>query len=61
MSTARWVEAFRAVEADYVADFCLEMYRRTGLLDGVRVARSSDPAFRRRCVRRGGLLRRRAV
>ncbi len=43
----RWVEAFRAVEAAHVADFCLEMYRRMGLLDGVRVARSSDPAFRR--------------
>ena len=43
----RWAEAFRAVEADNVADFCLEMYRRMGLLDGIRVARSSDPAFRR--------------
>ena len=42
-----WVEAFRAVEATNVADFCLEMYRRMGLLDGIRVARSSDPAFRR--------------
>jgi hypothetical protein len=41
-----WVEAFRAVEAAHVAGFCLEMYRRMGLLDGVRVARSSDPAFR---------------
>ncbi len=29
------------------ADFCLEMYRRMGLLDGLCVARSSDPAFRR--------------
>jgi hypothetical protein len=43
----RWVDAFRAVEAEYVADFCLEMYRRMGLLDGIRIARSSDPAFRR--------------
>ncbi len=42
-----WVEAFRAVLAAHVADFCLEMYRGMGLLDGVRVARSSDPAFRR--------------
>ena len=42
-----WAEAFRAVEADNVADFCLEMYRQMGLLDGIRVARSSDPAFRR--------------
>jgi hypothetical protein len=41
-----WVEAFRTVKEECVADFCLEMYRRMGLLDGVRVARSSDPAFR---------------
>jgi hypothetical protein len=43
----RWVKTFRTVKAAYVADFCLEMYRLMGLLDGVRVARSSDPAFRR--------------
>ncbi len=43
----RWADEFRAVGADNVADFCLEMYRRMGLLDGIRVARSSDPAFRR--------------
>jgi hypothetical protein len=30
-----------------IADFCLEMYRRMGLLEGVRVVRSSDPTFRR--------------
>src|SRR4029079_17113212 len=28
------------------ADFCLEMYRRMGLLDGIRVMRSSDPDLR---------------
>ena len=33
--------------APNVADFCLEMYRRMGLLDGIRIARSSDPEFRR--------------
>lgn len=42
----RWIEIFRAVGADRVADFCLEMYRATGLLDGIRVVRSSDPAVR---------------
>jgi hypothetical protein len=41
------VEAFRAVNAAHVAEFCLEMYGWMGLLDGVRVARSSDPGFRR--------------
>ena len=30
-----------------MADFCLEMYRRMGLLEGIRVVRSSDPAVRR--------------
>jgi len=44
----RCVDAFKAVQAENVADFCLEMYRKLGLLDGVRVERSSDPAFRRR-------------
>ncbi len=43
----RWVEAFRQVEAANVADFCLEMYRRMGLLEGIRVERSGDAAFRR--------------
>lgn len=42
-----WAQAFRAVRARLVADFCLEMYERMGLLENVRVARSSDPAFRR--------------
>jgi len=43
----RWVEAFQQTPATNVADFCLEMYRRMGLLEGIRVARSSDPAFGR--------------
>ena len=43
----RWVEAFAKTDSANPADFCLEMYRRMGLLDGVRVARSGDPAFRR--------------
>ena len=41
------VERFKAVTADNCADFCLEMYRGMGLLEGVRVVRSSDPAVRR--------------
>jgi len=43
----RWVEAFQQTPLTTVADFCLEMYRRMGLLEGVRVARSGDAAFRR--------------
>ncbi len=43
----RWVEAFAATSAPTIAEFCLEMYRRMGLLEDIRVARSSDPALRR--------------
>src|SRR5262249_43834606 len=42
------VELFRATAAETVADFCLEMYRGMGLLDGIEIGRSSDPALRRR-------------
>jgi hypothetical protein len=41
------VEAFRENRAGDVAGFCLEMYRRMGLLDGVTVMRSSSADFRR--------------
>jgi hypothetical protein len=41
------INIFKKVSAANVADFCLEMYRGMGLLDGVRVVRSSDPAVRR--------------
>jgi len=44
------VDIFTAVRADRVADFCLEMYRLLGHLDGVEVARSSDPALRSRAI-----------
>jgi hypothetical protein len=44
----RLIGLFRETSAETVADFCLEMYRRMGLLDGMHVARSSDPALRRR-------------
>jgi hypothetical protein len=43
----RSVAAFKQVIAENNADFCLEMYRHLGLLDGVRVVRSSDAAVRR--------------
>ncbi len=44
----RLIDLFRETCAETVADFCLEMYRRMGLLEGIDVARSSDPGFRRR-------------
>ncbi len=40
------IEAFKTNPATTVADFCLELYRRMGLLDGIRIVRSSDPAVR---------------
>lgn len=42
-----WIAVFKQVASAHVADFCLEMYRRMGLLEGIRVVRSGDPAVRR--------------
>ncbi|MGH9748795.1 MAG: hypothetical protein ACRD5D_06295 [Candidatus Polarisedimenticolia bacterium] len=44
------VDLFRAVQAGTVADFCLDMYRRLGHLEGVEVVRSSEPGLRARAV-----------
>lgn len=41
------IEAFKGNVTTNAADFCLEMYRRMGLLEGVRVVRSSDSTVRR--------------
>jgi hypothetical protein len=41
------IDIFKKISAASVADFCLEMYRQMGLLAGIRVVRSSDPAVRR--------------
>jgi hypothetical protein len=43
----QWADAFKQNAATNAADFCLEMYRSMGLLEGVRVVRSSDVAVRR--------------
>jgi hypothetical protein len=43
----RSIEVFEQARGETVADFCLDMYRRMGLLEGIRVVRSSDPAVRR--------------
>jgi hypothetical protein len=40
------IEVFKSISAAYIADFCLTLYQRMGLLEGIRVVRSSDPAFR---------------
>ena len=44
------VDVFGAVRAETSADFCLDMYRRLGLLDGIEVIRSGDPEVRRRAI-----------
>lgn len=41
------IDIFKSVSAANIADFCLEMYRGLGLLDGVRVVRSSDVSVRK--------------
>lgn len=40
------LEAFKQTTAANAADFCLQMYQRMGLLERIRVVRSSDPAVR---------------
>lgn len=42
-----FTEMFKTVRAAHVGEFCLEMYRALGMLEGVRVVRSADPAVRR--------------
>jgi hypothetical protein len=44
------VALFASVRAETAADFCLEMYRGLGLLDGIELVRSGDPEVRRRAV-----------
>jgi len=41
------IRLFQKTSAAAVADFCLAMYREMGLLEGIRLVRSSDPAVRR--------------
>jgi len=40
------VAHFKETKYSKIADFCLEMYTRMGLLDSIRVERSSAPDFR---------------
>lgn len=40
------IEIFKSTSAETVADFCLKMYEKMGLLEGVKVLRSSSPEFR---------------
>ena len=40
------VERFKQISVGTIAEFCLDMYNAMGLLDGVKVQRSSSPEFR---------------
>ena len=44
------VDHFKSVDASNAADFCRDMYARMGLLEGIRLERSSDPEFRKRAT-----------
>ena len=44
------VERFKSAEGSTAAEFCHNMYSRMSLLDGIRLERSSDSAFRKRAV-----------
>ncbi|MEY2574747.1 MAG: hypothetical protein QOF80_234 [Verrucomicrobiota bacterium] len=44
------VEKFKSITATSAADFCREMYAQMGLLDDIRVKRSSEPEFRKRAA-----------
>jgi hypothetical protein len=41
------IAVFEKTRGENAADFCLAMYRHLGLLNGILVERSGDPAFRR--------------
>jgi len=41
------IDLFKKISAGTIADFCLEMYRQMGLLEGIRIVRSSAPELRR--------------
>lgn len=44
------IDIFKSTTSTTVADFCLEMYKQMGLLDGIEIVRSSDKNFREKAV-----------
>jgi len=44
------IAIFKSVDEKYVADFCLKMYEKMGLLEGIEIARSSDKNFRQKAL-----------
>jgi hypothetical protein len=44
------MDIFKSVNAKTAGDFCLEIYQKMGLLDGIEVAKSSDRGFREKAI-----------
>jgi len=44
------IDIFRSVNTDNVTEFCIQMYRGMGLLEGVDLVRSSDPELRTKAI-----------
>lgn len=44
------VEIFDSVDSTNVTDFCIQMYQAMGLLEGIELVRSSDPALREKAL-----------
>src|SRR5581483_3061159 len=44
------IDIFKSVEEKYAADFCLQIYRKMGILDGIEVVRSSDKNLRQQAA-----------
>ncbi len=44
------IDLFSSIDKNTAADFCLEMYNKLGLLEGIEVVRSSNPDFRQRAA-----------
>ena len=44
------IDVFMSVEPDNVTEFCIEMYRGLGLIDGIELVRSSDPELRKQAI-----------
>ncbi|GAB5561799.1 MAG: hypothetical protein SynsKO_34460 [Synoicihabitans sp.] len=40
------LDLFRSVQADTVGEFCLQMYEKMGMLEGIKIVCSADPAVR---------------
>ncbi len=40
------INIFKSINGTTFADFCLEMYQKMGLLDGIEIMRSGDKSFR---------------